>query len=258
MIPAVGHGRRFEGKTVLVIGGNSGIGLASAMGFAEEGANRVLLTGRNPDTLASAARQVGERAVPLRFDISRMDGLESLAAGVRAATDRLDVLFVNAGAGAFVPIEEVTEALWDQLFATNLKGAFFTIQKLLPMMGQGGAIVLTSSIGHCTGIAHNSVYGASKAGLRSLARTLGAELVGRGIRVNCISPGPVETPIINRTAGLPPEGVAAVRATMIENTPMRRMGAPDEVARAALFLASDDASFITGVDLLVDGGIVSF
>lgn len=249
--------RRFEGQTAVVIGGNSGIGLASAMGFAREGA-RVVITGRNPETLEAAATQIGDAAVPLALDISRMAEIEQAAGRIGEATGRIDILFLNAGIGAFVPVEDVTEAIWDELFAANLKGAFFTIQKLLPLMGEGGAIVLNSSIGHCTGIPHNAVYGATKAGVRSLARTLGAELVGRGIRVNCVSPGPIDTPIINRTAGLADADVPVVRAGMIEAVPMKRMGEPEEVARAVLFLASREASFITGVDLIVDGGIVSF
>lgn len=248
---------RFAGQTAVVIGGNSGIGLASAMAFAEEGA-RVVLTGRNPETLQAAAARIGDAAMAIPLDISRLDEIEQLASRIGEATGRIDVLFVNAGIGAFAPIEQVTETIWDHLFAANLKGAFFTIQKLLPLMGDGGAIVLNSSIGHCTGIPHNAVYGATKAGLRSLARTLGAELVGRGIRVNCVSPGPIDTPIINRTTGLVAADVPAMRAGMIEAVPMKRMGEPEEVARAVLFLASREASFITGVDLLVDGGIVSF
>ena len=254
---ADGNARRFDGKVVLVVGGNSGIGLAAAKEFAREG-GAVVISGRDAATLAAAVREIGVGTVSVRADTGAREGIDRTIDAVRAAHGWLDVLFFNAGIGVFAPIEAVTEDKWDELFAINLKGAYFTIQRALPLMRKGGAIVLNSSIGHCTGLPQNSIYSASKAGLRSLARTLGAEFVGRGIRVNCISPAPIDTPIINRTEGLPPEQVPAMRALMADHVPMKRMGQPDEVARAVLFLASDDASFITGVDLLVDGGLVSF
>ncbi len=254
---AEGNARRFAGKIVLVVGGNSGIGLAAAKAFAREGA-RVVISGRDATTLATAVHAIGEDTVSVQADTGTRDGIDRTVDAVRAAHGRLDVLFFNAGIGVFAPIEAVTEDKWDEVFAVNLKGAYFTVQQALPLMGKGGAIVLNSSIGHCTGLPQNSIYSASKAGLRSLARTLGAEFVGRGIRVNCVSPGPIDTPIINRTEGLPPDQVPAMRALMADHVPMKRMGQPDEVARAVLFLASDDASFVTGVDLLVDGGLVSF
>ena len=250
-------GHRFEGKVAVVMGGNSGIGLASAKAFALEGA-RVILTGRDPDTLRSAAQEVGHGAVARRSDISNLADIESLFAQVRADHGRVDVLFVNAGIGAFLPIEAVTEADWDRVQNTNLKGVFFSVQKALPLMSKGASIVLTGSIGALKGIPTGSVYSASKAGLRALGRSFAAELVGRGIRVNVVSPGPTQTPIINRTSGLPPEAIPALREQMIANTPMKRMGTPEEVAEAVLFLASDAAAFVTGIDFLVDGGAASF
>ncbi|MBU6444382.1 MAG: SDR family oxidoreductase [Alphaproteobacteria bacterium] len=248
---------RFKDKVVVVVGGNSGIGLASARAFAEEG-GQVVLTGRDPRTLAAAAAEIGHGAVPIKTDISDLKQIDALMDTVKSRFGRIDVLFVNAGVGAFIPIENITEKMWDDVMNANLKGLFFTIQKALPMMGQGGAIVLTSSIAHAKGTPTTSAYAASKAGVRSLGRTLAAELVGRGIRVNVVSPGPIETPIINRTAGLPAEMIPAMRAQMIEHTPMKRMGRPEEVAAPVLFLASGEASFITGEDLLVDSGLVNF
>jgi NAD(P)-dependent dehydrogenase (short-subunit alcohol dehydrogenase family) len=250
-------GQRFLGKVAVVVGGNSGIGLASARAFASEGA-RVVITGRDADTLRAAAADIGHDAVSYRSDVADLAQIDTLFRQLARAPGRIDVLFVNAGVGAFLPIEAVTEADWDRVHAINLKGAFFTVQKALPLMSKGSSIVLTGSIGALKGLPTGSVYAASKAGLRALGRSLAAELVGRGIRVNVVSPGPVETPIIHRTGGLPPEAVPAMREQMIANTPMKRMGAPEEVAAAVLFLASDAAGFVTGVDFLVDGGVASF
>ncbi len=247
---------RFTDKVTVVVGGNSGIGLASARAFASEGA-RLVITGRDRSTLVRAAESI-PGSLAIQCDISDLRQIESLMSEIRLQLARIDVLFVNAGVGAFIPIESVTEHDWDRLIAINLKGVFFTVQKALPLMGKGAAIVLNSSIGWKKGIPTGSVYAASKAGVRALGRNFAAELVGRGIRVNVVSPGPVETPIIGRTAGLAPEMIPELRRQMIENTPMKRMGEPAEVARAALFLASDEASFVTGIDMLVDGGAASF
>ena len=249
--------QRFQGKVAVVVGGNSGIGLATAKAFATEGA-RVFITGRDPETLSAAVQEIGHGALARRSDMADLNQIESLFAAVRQALGRIDVLFVNAGIGAFLPIEAVTEADWDRIHDVNLKGVFFTVQKALPLLGKGASIVLTGSIGALKGIPTGSVYAASKAGLRALGRSLAAELVGRGIRVNVVSPGPIETPIIHRTGGLPPEAVPALREQMIANTPMKRMGAPEEVASAVLYLASDAAGFVTGIDFLVDGGAASF
>jgi NAD(P)-dependent dehydrogenase (short-subunit alcohol dehydrogenase family) len=249
--------QRFEGKVAVVIGGNSGIGLATAKAFASEGA-RVCITGRDPDTLRMAAHEIGHNTFACRSDIAALQQIESLFSTVAQDFGRIDVLFVNAGVGAFLPIEAVTEADWDHIHDVNLKGVFFTVQKALPLMQKGSSIVLTGSIGALKGIPTGSVYAASKAGLRALGRSLAAELVGRGIRVNVVSPGPIETPIIHRTGGLPPEAIPALREQMIANTPMKRMGAPEEVASAVLYLASDAAGFVTGIDFLVDGGAASF
>jgi len=248
---------RFSDRNVVVIGGNSGIGLAAARAFAQEGA-KVIITGRQPETLRSAAQQIGHGAVAIRSDIGAVAQIGELFAQLAADPGHIDVLFVNAGVGAFQPIESVTEQSWDQIHDINLKGVFFTVQKALPLLRKGSSIVLTGSIGALKGIPTGSVYAASKAGLRALGRCFAAELVGKGIRVNVVSPGPTETPIIGRTAGLPPQAIPAIREQMIRNVPMHRMGTAEEVAAAVLFLASDESAFVTGIDFLVDGGSASF
>jgi NAD(P)-dependent dehydrogenase (short-subunit alcohol dehydrogenase family) len=248
---------RLRGKHAVIVGGNSGIGLASAEAFVREGA-KVLITGRNPTTLEEARRKLGADAFAVRCDISILAEIDDLAAAVADAFEQVDVLFINAGGGLFIPIEQVTEQAWDELMAANLKGVFFTLQKLLPLLPDGASVILTSSVGAWKGLPTNSVYAASKAGLRAIGRNAAAELVGRNIRVNVISPGPVETPIIERTPGLPPEAIPAMREQMINHIPMHRMGRSEEVAGAAVFLASDESSFVTGIDMLIDGGLASF
>jgi NAD(P)-dependent dehydrogenase (short-subunit alcohol dehydrogenase family) len=242
---------------VVIIGGNSGIGLSAARAFAQEGA-KVVITGRAPDTLESAAKDIGHGAVAIRSDISDVAQISQFFAKLASQLEQIDVLFVNAGIGAFQPIEKVTEEDWDRIHDINLKGVFFCVQQALPLLRKGSSIVLTGSIGALKGIPTGSVYAASKAGLRALGRCFAAELVGRGIRVNVVSPGPTETPIIGRTAGLPPQAIPAIREQMIRNTPMHRMGTPEEVAAAVLFLASAESAFVTGIDFLVDGGAASF
>jgi NAD(P)-dependent dehydrogenase (short-subunit alcohol dehydrogenase family) len=244
---------RFKDKVVLVIGGNSGIGLAAAAGFAEEGA-RLVITGRDPATLETAAGELG--AIAVRCDVADVATIDACMAEVREKFGRIDVLFVNAGIGAFAPVRDVTVELWDQINAVNARGCFFAVQKALPLMGRGGSVVLTGSIGAVMPIPGNAIYAASKAALRAVARILGVELLADGIRVNMVSPGPTETPLINRNIGMSEAEVKALREMMISNIPMHRMGEPEEVARAVLFLASDEASFINGVDLCVDGGCV--
>jgi len=252
---------RFVDKVVLVIGGNSGIGLAAAKAFAAEGA-RVVVTGRDPKTLESAAAAIsaaaaaGEPALALSSDIGDVAGMDPVIDEVRSRHGRIDVLFVNAGIGAFAPIPEVTPELWDQVHGVNLRGCFFAAKKALPLMGKGGSIVFTGSIGSQLAVPGNAVYAAAKAGLRAVTRIFAVELVGKGIRVNMVSPGATETPLINRNVGMDAAAVDALRQAMISNTPMHRMGEPEEIARAVLFLASSEASFITGVDLFVDGGVI--
>ena len=242
---------RFKDKVVLIIGGNSGIGLASAELFAAEGA-KLVITGRDPSTLGAAAARTG--AIGVRCDVADLDTLDDCMERTREAYGRIDVLFVNAGIGAFAPVREITPQLWDEIHAVNLKGCFFAVQKALPLMSKGGSVVVTGSVGAEAAVPGNAVYAASKAGLRAATRILGVELLADGIRVNMVSPGPTETPLINRNIGMDAAAVDALRQIMINAVPMKRMGEAEEVARAVLFLASDEASFINGVDLLVDGG----
>jgi NAD(P)-dependent dehydrogenase (short-subunit alcohol dehydrogenase family) len=244
---------RFKDKVVLVIGGNSGIGRASAEAFAAEGAH-VFLTGRSQKTIDETVAAI-PGAQGFRADIADIESNADVLTAIGDAHGRIDVLFVNAGVGAFVPVPDVTAEQWDEIHDVNLRGCFFAVQKALPLMAKGGSIVITGSIGSVAAVPGNVIYAAAKAGLRAVARTLAVELIGQGIRVNMVSPGPTETPIINRS-GLPPEGVAGLRDLMTDAVPMKRMGTPEEIARPVLFLASDEASFITGIDLYVDGGCV--
>ncbi|WP_428410332.1 SDR family oxidoreductase [Hyphococcus sp.] len=244
---------RFSGKHVFIFGGNSGIGLAAAEGFAAEGA-ALSLTGRSKETLNKAAAKTG--ALALQSDMA--DPAAS-AAAINTAVEKngpIDVLFVNAGVGGFAPIGDVTEEFWDNVHDVNLKGAFFAGKAALPHLRDGGAVVFTGSVGSQLALPGNAVYAAAKAGLRAMARTFAAELAPRKIRVNVVSPGPTETPLFYRNPGITDDAVDALRAQMREAVPLKRIGEPAEVARAVLFLSSDEASFITGVDLFVDGGSV--
>ena len=249
--------QRFRGRVVVVIGGNSGIGLASAKAFANEGA-QVIITGRDSDRLRTSAQEIGHNAIAHRSDISDLVQIDALFETVRKVFGHIDVLFVNAGVLAILSIESVTEADWDWIQGTNLKGVFFSVQRALPLMSRGSTVVMTGSTAGRKAVPAASVYAASKAALRSLGRSLAAELVERGIRVNVVSPGPIETPIFHRAEGLASEAVLALRKSQVESVPMKRMGTPAEVAAAVLFLSSDAATFITGVDFLVDGGVASF
>ena len=248
--------RRFEGKVALVTGGNSGIGLAVAKGLVDEGA-RVVIVGRNAVTVARSAGELGASAHGVVADTSLLADLDRVIAATREfGGGRLDVVFANAGVGTFGPLAATSEAMFDSTFDINVKGVYFTVQKAVALMREGGAIVLNASVAASKGNPIGSVYGATKAAVRSFGRTIAAELVERGIRVNVVSPGPIETPIFERTANR--EQAAAIKATLLGRNPMKRFGTTDEVTAAVLFLASDAASYITGVDLLVDGGVGSF
>jgi NAD(P)-dependent dehydrogenase (short-subunit alcohol dehydrogenase family) len=249
-------GSRFEGKVALVTGGNSGIGRAVAERLVGEGA-RVVVVGRNRETVDATAAALGAAAHGIVADTSKLADLDRVIAATRDfGGGRLDVVFANAGSATFGPLAAMTEEAWDGMFDVNVKGVYFTVQKAVPLMRAGGAIVLNASVAAGKGNPVGSIYGASKAAVRSFGRTIAAELVERGIRVNVVSPGPIETPIFDRM--MTPEQVAELKVAWAARNPMKRFGTTDEVAAAVLFLASDDASYVTGVDLLVDGGVGSF
>jgi NAD(P)-dependent dehydrogenase (short-subunit alcohol dehydrogenase family) len=244
---------KLAGKVALITGGSSGIGLATAQLFQAHGA-QLVITGRNPATLDAAAATLGPGAMVLRSDAADLAQIGHLMDAVRERHGRIDVLFINAGTAAPAPFESVTEADFDQQLGVNLKGVFFTIQKALPLLKPGAAVIVTTSIANQLGSPHFAVYGAAKAALRALVKSLGVGLIGRGIRVNAISPGPIATPMFDRL-GLPEEVAAAKKREIAAKSPSARFGSADEIAKAALFLACSDASYIVGEEIVVDGGM---
>jgi NAD(P)-dependent dehydrogenase (short-subunit alcohol dehydrogenase family) len=244
---------RFEGKVAVITGGNSGIGLATAIRFQEEGA-KVAILGRSRKTLDEAVKTIGNGVVAVQGDVAKLADVDNLYAEVSKKLGKIDVLFVNAGVAKFAPLAETSENMYDENFDINIKGAYFTIQKALPLLNDGASIILNTSVAGQTGTAGASAYSATKAALRSLARTAAAELAGRGIRVNTVAPGPIVTPIFGRT-GLSKEAMDEFAEELIAQVPLKRLGQPEEVAGAVAFLASQDASYITGVEINVDGGM---
>jgi len=243
---------RLEGKVAVVTGGNSGIGLATAKRLQEEGA-KVVISGRTKKTLDEAVKTIGNGVLAIQADVSHLDDLDKLYGEVSKKLGKIDVLFVNAGVAKFAPLADTSEGTYDEQFGTNVKGAYFTIQKALPLLNDGASIILNTSVAGSKGNIATSAYSATKAALRSLARTVAAELVGRGIRVNAVAPGPIVTPIFEKT-GLPKEAIDEWSKEILERVPMKRFGQPEEVAATVAFLASEDASYITGVEINVDGG----
>jgi len=242
---------RYQGKKVVIIGGTSGMGLATAKMLLDGGA-RVLVTGRSQAGLESAQRDLGKDALVVSSDARSMTDIDALVSRVETDFDTIDLLFVNAGFSIPTPLDGVTEAIYDEMFNLNAKGPFFAVQKLAPLINRGGAVVLTTSVANVKGLPGQATYGAAKAALRSLARTLAAELVPREIRVNAVSPGPIDTPILDKV--FPDKSVAAqVREKTIGMIPMQRFGTSEEIAKAVLFLGFD-ATFTTGIELPVDGG----
>jgi NAD(P)-dependent dehydrogenase (short-subunit alcohol dehydrogenase family) len=241
---------KFDGKIAVVTGGSSGIGFVAARELTREGA-RVVITGRSRDALERAAKELGPRAFPVVADASKVADLEPLVAKVKELGP-LDFLFFNAGVAGFVPFEDVTEKFYDEMTSINTKGAFFTVQKLVPLMRAGSSIVFNTSVVNVKGLENSSTYSATKAALRSLTRTLATELLSKNIRVNAVSPGPITTPIFTKM-GIPAEALDGIAAEFRAQNPMKRFGEPIEVAQAALFLGFD-ASYTTGAELPVDGG----
>ncbi len=247
---------KLTNKIAVITGGSTGIGLATAKTFIDEGA-QVIITGRTQETLDKAAAEINsDRLTAIQSDTSKLDQINDLAERVNAEYGRVDILFANAGIAWFAPLADSDEAFFDAHFNTNVKGLFFTIQKIAPLMTNGGSIILTASAVVHKGFENSSVYSATKGAVRNFARTLSTELSPRGIRVNVVSPGPVETPLFSKM-GMSEEELKGMAEGFSQMVPMKRFGASDEIAKAVLFLASEDSSYVLGEEILVDGGIAT-
>lgn len=244
---------RLTGKRALITGGTTGIGLETARQFLAEGA-RVAITGSNPATLDEAAKTLGSEVLAIRSDAGDVAAQAALAAQIGEAFGGLDILFVNAGIASFGPVDQLDEASYDRMFAVNLKGPLFLVKALLPLLANPTSIILNGSINARIGMANTSVYAATKAGLISLARSLSGELIGRGIRANVISPGPIATPIFGKM-GFPEDVLKSMAESFQAQIPVKRFGEPSEIATAVVFLASDESRFTVGSELVIDGGM---
>lgn len=245
--------QKLAGKIALVTGGSSGLGLATAQLFVAEGAH-VFITGRRQNELDAAVKQIGGNVTAIQSDQSKLADIDRLFATIKEQKGRLDILFANAGGGGFMTVEEVTEEHYDKYFGINVKGTLFTVQKALPLMSGGGTIVINSSMVSIKGFPGFGVYAATKAALRSFARTWVVDLKGRNIRVNVVSPGTVVTPAYSSELGMTNEQIEGFKEQAAATTPLGRTGTPEEIAKAVLFLASDDSSYVNGAELFVDGG----
>jgi NAD(P)-dependent dehydrogenase (short-subunit alcohol dehydrogenase family) len=243
---------RFKGKTAVITGGTTGLGLSAAKLFIEEGA-RVIVTGRNPETIKAAQAELGDNAIVVPSDATSLSDMDDLVRKVKETFGRLDVLFVNAGYGHFMPFEAVTEVVYDEMLNLNAKGPYFIVQKMVPLMPEGSSVVFTTSIANVKAVPTLSAYGAAKAALRAMTRSIAAELLPRGIRVNAVTPGPIGSTDILQKVGMPKEAADQVYVQMADSAPMKRLGRPEEIAKAVAFLAID-ATFTTGAELPVDGG----
>lgn len=243
---------KLEGKIALVTGGNSGIGLATAKRFVDEGAY-VFITGRREAELAAAAKEIGRNVTPIQGDVAKLADLDRLFAHIKREKGRLDIVFANAGIARYSLLGEITEELYETIFDVNVKGVLFTVQKALPLLPDGASIILNASIVASKGLPANSIYSATKAAVRSFARTLTTDLKSRRIRVNAISPGLIDTPGLRDLLASSSAGEER-RKTIAGIVPAARFGTPDEIAKAVVFLASDDSSYVTGTELFVDGG----
>lgn len=246
---------KLSGKIAIITGGSSGLGLATAERFVKEGAF-VYITGRRKAELDKAVAKIGSNVAAIQGDVQSISDIDRLVDQIRREKGKIDILVANSGMVDPQPLVQSTEASFDKTFGVNLRGLYFTINRALPLFNDGASIILISSIAAIKGIPGYGAYSATKAGVRSLVRTWTAELIGRGIRVNAISPGPFDTPIMDTQADTE-EGRAAVRAGFAQVIPMKRLGRPEELAAAALFLASDESAFIAGIDLVVDGGMTA-
>src|SRR6266481_9751284 len=243
---------KLDGKVALVTGGNSGIGFATAQEFVGEGAY-VFVTGRREKELAAAVKEIGSNVTGIRADVSYFEDLDRLFSQIRSEKGKLDVVFANAGIAKYAPLGQISEELYQSIFDVNVKGVLFTVQKALPLIPKGGSIILNASIVASKGLPANSVYSATKAAVRSFARTWTTDLKARRIRVNAVSPGTIDTPGLNRLLSTTEAGEQRLKM-LSTSVPFGRLGSPDEVARAVVFLASDESNFITGTELFVDGG----
>ncbi|MFN2475195.1 MAG: SDR family oxidoreductase [Chthoniobacterales bacterium] len=243
---------KLQDKIAVITGGNSGIGFATAQEFKAQGA-RIVIIGRNAEAVAKAAKEIGGDTLGVTADVSRVADLDRAFDTIREKVGQFDVLFANAGVGKFAPFGDVTEALFDEVTDTNFKGAYFTVLRALPLLNDGASVILTSTVAVHFGMPGASIYAAGKAALNSLAKTLAIELAARKIRVNVVSPGPIETPIFGKM-GLPKEKLEQMAADIVGQVPLGRIGQASEIAKAVTYLASDDSSFVSGTELLVDGG----
>jgi NAD(P)-dependent dehydrogenase (short-subunit alcohol dehydrogenase family) len=246
--------QKLAGKIAVITGGSSGIGLATAQRFVNEGAY-VFITGRRQSELEAAVSEIGHNVTSVQGDVSNLADIDKLYAAVKKEKGKLDIVFANAGTGAFAPLEQISEEHFDKQFDVNVRGLLFTVQKALPLLQPGGSIVLNASIVSTTGSPAFSVYSATKAAVRSFARTWSVDLKERKIRVNAISPGVIPTPGYNTSLGMTQEQVEQFVQSSIPNIPLGRPGTTDEIAKAVSFLASDDSSYVTGIELFVDGGL---
>ena len=246
-------GSKLEGKIAIITGGNSGIGLATAKRFVSEGAH-VFIFGRRQNEIDAAVSEIGKNVVGIQGDVSNLADLDRLFDVVKDEKGHLDILFANAGIAQFAPLGEISEEHFDKIFRINVKGLLFTVQKALHILEDGGSIILNASIGSSKGVGGSSVYSATKAAVRSFARTWTVDLKDRKIRVNAISPGPIDTPIFSSITQNEEQSVL-FKKNVVNAVPMNRMGSPDEVAKAVSFLASDESSYVTGIELFVDGGL---
>jgi NAD(P)-dependent dehydrogenase (short-subunit alcohol dehydrogenase family) len=249
--------KKLEGKVAVITGGSSGIGLATAHRFVSEEGAYVFITGRRQSELDAAVKQIGKNnnnIIGVQGDVSNLADLDRLYATVKEKKGRIDILFANAGVGEFAPLGEISEAHFDKTFGINVKGLLFTVQKALPLFQDGGSIILNASIASSKGFEMSTVYSATKAAIRSFARTWTVDLKQHKIRVNAISPGPIDTPIFSSVIQNE-EQIEQIKTSLVASVPLGRMGTPDEIAKAVSFLASDDSSYVTGIELFVDGGM---
>jgi len=246
-------GNKLEGKIAVITGGSSGIGLATAKRFVSEGAN-VFIFGRRQNEIDAGVSKIGKNVIGIQGDVSNLADLDRLFDVVKDQKGHLDILFANAGIAQFAPLGEISEKHFDKIFRINVKGLLFTVQKALPILEDGGSIILNASIGSSKGVGGTSVYSATKAAVRSFARTWTVDLRDRKIRVNAISPGPIDTPIFSNITQNE-EQSELFKKNIVNAVPMKRMGSPDEIAKVVSFLASDDSSYVTGIELFVDGGL---